>query len=279
MVDQDNYNNCKYCGGPTNEKVRKHNLVECQVCGLIFCNTIFSQDQLSKTYDDLYNNRASHYEYHTITQYKKLEQGLPVNIGYNRKRLIDKYIGNTHKSVLEVGSGVGVIGTYLKQLKVKNYLGLEIDKTTCLKSKRLGLNVLNKDFAYISKLPDQYDAVMLWEVLEHLQNFKLFLELAHHKLRKDGVLMFSVPNFDRARNYKFNKDRIYQDPPPIHLNFFTSQNIQTTLKLAGFKVEYLYKKRLPYLTFRTYRFYKLLLKALFLRFEGPTLYVVARKVD
>ena len=185
-------------------------IVECEHCKLVFCQKTFSQKELSDTYNNLYNSsKKTHYDVHTKYEFVKLQKETLPRIGFNRKRLIDIYCNNTSLKVLEIGSGIGLIGSYLRKKKIKDYLGLELDKETCKKAASLGLNVVNSDFSYMSKLDSRVDIIMLWEVLEHLQDIKLFLELSYQNTVPNGLLLFSVPNFNKIKNYRITKKQTH----------------------------------------------------------------------
>lgn len=270
------YKECKYCGSEYTVIYSKLNIVKCNSCQLVFSKKTFSQDELKEAYDYLYNKKEnSHYSAHTDSEYEKLVKGILPNIGYNREKVIKKYITkNSH--VLEIGSGVGLIGKYLEEQGVTEYLGLEIDSDTYLKSKKNGLNTMNEDFQYMQEIDKQFDVIMLWEVLEHLQDLELFIQMAYERLNQNGILMFSVPNFDKIKNYK-DKTRIYQDEPPIHLNFFTKKSIKNIFS-EKWKIDYLYVKKRPYLNFKSKNFYKMMLKTVIGQYEGSTIYVGVKKV-
>jgi len=275
------YTNCKLCRSTIKLINKTLNIVQGEECKLIFCKKEFTQDEFNTLYDELYNKmQNSHYSHHLKHEFKNLKIGVIPNIGWNRKRVIDKFTKATN-SVIEVGSGVGLIASYLKSIGVTDYTGIELDNDTFKKSKGLGLNTINGDFSLMENIDKNVDIVMLWEVLEHLQDMKLFLDLSYKKLKNDGILMFSVPNFDKIKNYPNSEkiDFIYQDNPPIHINFFTKKNIKTILNYAGFEVTYLYVKKMPYFSPFTREYYKMLFKAILGLYHGSSLFVVARKIE
>ena len=232
------YKTCKVCNSNTEIINEKYNLGQCNSCKLVFCLTIFSQDEFVKVYDELYNKANSHYKYHSVVEYNMLLENKKIKVGFYRSRLLKKHVLNKKcKSVLEIGSGVGLIGSYIRKNDDKiNYLGIEIDKESFDKSQTLGLNTINDDFKVMDKIEETFDVIMLWEVLEHLQDLKSFIESAYKRLNKDGKIILSVPNYDKIHNYKNRgKDVIFQDLPPIHLNFFTQKSIVNVFQLNHFK--------------------------------------------
>ena len=274
------YSCCKICEGKIKLINKKHNLVECANCKLIFCKSIFSQQEFVTVYDELYNNENSHYERHSKDEFNKILNGRSIKVGFNRSRLIKKTVLNGKcKSVLEIGSGVGLIGTYIRNHNdAIKYTGVELDKEAFEKSKILNLNTINGDFSVIEKIESNFDVIMTWEVIEHLQDLKLFLELANKKLNVNGKIILSTPNYNKIYNYpNREEDQIFQDLPPIHLNFFTPQNIKNIFELHEFKNCIVKVKKLPYLQLSSFMFYINVIKSFFNKYQGTTIYFEATK--
>jgi 2-polyprenyl-3-methyl-5-hydroxy-6-metoxy-1,4-benzoquinol methylase len=274
------FTKCKICSANVFKMNFTHNLVECEKCKLIFCNQIFSQDDFVKVYDDLYNKNKTHYEYHAQVEFNKLITNQKISIGINREKLIRKHIIHSKvQSVLEFGSGVGLIGMYIKKTKKSiKYSGIELDKISFEKSQKLGLNTYNGDFSIANSIEEKFDIIMLWEVIEHLQDLNLFLKIAHEKLNIGGKILLSTPNYNKIYNYKNRKtDQIFQDAPPIHLNFFTKTNMKNIFEINNFKKVKVNTKKTPYLNLKSFSFYFDLIKSFFGMYHGTTLYLVAEK--
>jgi 2-polyprenyl-3-methyl-5-hydroxy-6-metoxy-1,4-benzoquinol methylase len=274
------YKECKVCKNEVKLINEKYNLVQCCNCKLIFCATIFSQQQLVIVYDELYNNENAIYSNHSVVEYKRLLQNKKIKVGVFRSRLLKKYVlDGKCKSVLEIGSGIGLLGSYLRKKNdgVK-YVGIEIDKESFDKSQLLKLNTLNGDFMLMDKLEESFDVIMLWEVLEHLQDLNLFIQLAYKKLNVNGKIVLSTPNYDKIHNYpNRDKDAIFQDKPPVHLNFFTKENSSAIFEMNQFKNCKVVVKKFPYVDIKRKRFYLDFLKSLLKSYNGSTIYLVATK--
>jgi len=276
----ENFKRCKICNGEVKLVNKKNNLGECNRCKFIFCLTKFSQDEFVEVYDGLYNKKDSAYQRHSTKEFNKILNNYIIKVGLNRSRLIKKTILNKNcKSVLEIGSGIGLIGVYIRSKNDNiSYTGIEIDIETFKKSQKLNLNTINGDFKEIEKIDQSFDVIMLWEVIEHLQDLKLFMELAYKKLNANGKIILSTPNYERIYNYaKRDKDQLFQDAPPIHLNYFTNENIKNVFEFFHFNNCKVKVKKFPYLEITKSRFYYNSIKALFNRYHGPTIYVEATK--
>ncbi len=274
------FNSCKICNSDIKIVNEKFNLGECLNCGFIFCLNVFTQQEFIDVYDDLYNTQNNEYQRHSVIEFEKLVNKENIKVGIDRTKLIKNAILKTGcKSVLEIGSGVGLIGTYVTMHKKSiQYTGVELDKVAFEKSRKLGLNTINGDFSIMDTIEQNFDVIMMWEVIEHLQDLKLFLELAHKKLNPNGKIILSTPNYNKIYNYpNRKKDKIFQNEPPIHLNFFTPNSIKKVFELSGFANCTVKVKRFPYFEPKTLEFYRNMIKSTLGKHHGTTLYFFAIK--
>jgi 2-polyprenyl-3-methyl-5-hydroxy-6-metoxy-1,4-benzoquinol methylase len=106
-----------------------------------------------------------------------------------------KYIKSKDK-VLEIGAGNGA---FLNKLKNDKTLidALEFNKLAISSLKSQGYNVYNQTIEDFSNIKENYyDAVVLFQVLEHIPDVQSFLNAAIKSLKKGGKLIISVPNND-----------------------------------------------------------------------------------
>lgn len=269
------YNNCKVCGGEIALVNKEFNLAKCHSCQLVFSKSKFTDEEFVEKYKSLYNQGDKpQYFKHSSIEFNNLKKGT-IKIGFNRKYIISKEVKKSH-SVLEIGSGIGLIGCYLKQkVKLDDYLGIEIDQESHEKALSLGVHSISGDFKKMDSLSASYDVIMLWEVMEHIQDLDALFVLMKERLKNDGKILFSVPNFNKRLNYENYGDKIFQSGPPIHLNFFTKESIVNTLNRYGFEAIDIREKKLPYFNLsKTY--FKSLLKVFSFRYHGSTIYVSAK---
>lgn len=276
----ENFTTCKICNNEIETINVTYNLSQCKKCDFIFYAKIHTQEEFIKVYDDLYNNTNAMYKNHSVTEFNNLISKKKIQIGLNRSKLIDRNIFKSNcKSVLEIGSGIGLVGSYIRQKNPNiQYTGIELDSEAYKKSKQLGLNTINADFTEIKHLNNTFDIIMLWEVIEHLQDLKLFLELAYSKLNTGGKIILSTPNYNKILNYPDReKDQLFQSLPPVHLNFFTTDNIKTIFELNNFKNCNAVLKKWPYLEIKLISFYINIIKTIFKKHQGTTIYFEATK--
>lgn len=107
------------------------------------------------------------------------------------KRELDKH-GLRDKKILEIGSGKGIVVDFLRKDGFDCY-GVDLSPVEVLP----GLDkfiVAGTDFAYLDKdLRDSVEVVMLLDVIEHIEDPKLFLSRVGDNFVKADKLIMTVP--------------------------------------------------------------------------------------
>jgi len=110
--------------------------------------------------------------------------------------LLGKYISNQKSKILDMGCGPG---EFLALLKEKNYAdlyGTDILYRDALQNRlsadRFFCMDLNK--GAMPKPDNYFDAIIAWEVFEHLENPYHALREAYRVLKPGGVFIISMPN-------------------------------------------------------------------------------------
>jgi len=139
-----------------------------------------------------------------------------------------------HGKILDIGCGTGDTLMLFKHIGWDVY-GLDIDKSAIQVARTRGLRKV-KFGSY--KTMDFYrdtnfDAIRLYHVIEHLDNPKELLTLAHTKLKKGGELIIGTPNMNSFvarifRQYWYNLDC------PRHLYIFNPKQLTALLEKTGF---------------------------------------------
>lgn len=151
-----------------------------------------------------------------------------------KKRIVRKVTGLKTGSLLDIGSGTGHFLNIMKNggWRVQ---GIEVnDKARAFSVTGFGLNVVPGE--QISSLPsDNFDAVTLWHVLEHIQNpFTCMMEISR-MLKPGGVCIVALPNCSSFDARYFREFWAAYDVPR-HIWHFTPGTCRTFAEKAGFKV-------------------------------------------
>ncbi len=267
------YTSCKICKGSIKLQNKTFNLVECTSCKLVFCKKQYTQEQFIEVYDNLYNNTAQ-YNVH-IAEFEKLKNNSNVKLGRVKRKVLQYILGRKPTLVAEIGAGVGVAAKHCLDQGV-NYKGLELDRETVNRAQSIGLPIFCGDFKQLSDFDTSIDALVAFEVIEHLQDLNELFKILKRKLTPDGYFGFTVPNYSKRLNFENVNDRIFQSGPPIHLNFFTIKNIENIASYYNFEVIFCKEKKYPFFLWRNFDTYVNMIKGFFGHFRGPSLYVVLR---
>ena len=115
--------------------------------------------------------------------------------------------------VLEIGSGSGAFVEAATQKGI-DASGIETSESAVAAAKQRGIDVSLIELDDIVKESKEvYDAVVVFQVLEHVSDPRVFIEKAIALLKTGGNLIISVPNADSFLKRQFN----LLDMPPHHM--------------------------------------------------------------
>lgn len=167
----------------------------------------------------------------------------PIYFNVVRKEMIP-FVPREAKVVLEVGCGDGNFAELLLSRGATEVWGIEYEKDQAELAKKRMAKVLVGDVAeQLGGLPETYfDAIICNDVLEHLIDPYTVISKLKSKLKKDGVMISSIPNIRYFRNlfdYFFNKNWDYTDSgimDKTHFRFFTYRSIRKMFEANGYEV-------------------------------------------
>lgn len=124
-------------------------------------------------------------------------------------------------SCLDIGAGAG---TFAKSLLpfVSSVSCIELDRHLLKECQRLGLTTMTGDFLSID-IPQQFDLVTAWHVLEHVENAKMFVSKMKRLSKKHVVI--EVPH---SRRIKQKYDG--------HLHYFSEKSFRELLTKCGLEI-------------------------------------------
>jgi len=141
----------------------------------------------------------------------------------------------TNGKCLEIGCGSG---SMLKAISNLGWSVSGIERTPTI-AKQAQENCKNATiFESLETVPDgnRYDLIILFNVLEHLDNPDYFISKCNNLLNKSGRVIVVVPNFSSYQRIIFNKNWFHLDPPR-HLFHFTKDSLSILLERNGFSIE------------------------------------------
>lgn len=176
-----------------------------------------------------------------------------------------KYVPKDVKKTLEIGCGCGSFSALLKKQYGVESWGIEIEKNAALEAQKKLDKVINADAKEaLSGIPENYfDCIILFDVIEHLEDPYSLLCGLKNKLTNTGVIITSIPNVRYWSNFKelvIKGNWDYKEQGILdktHLRFFTHKSIIKMFNKLDFEI--LKLEGIHPTSSRTYRLVNLLL--------------------
>lgn len=228
--------NCDQCGGDDSRFYlaqrdrftgKEFNLVQCTFCSHIYLSPRPTQDELYKFYPAEYEAYKTNLEKDNPLENWHIKRALQLQLDFVEMH-------SQHKGkLLDVGCATG---NFLNTAQTNGWQveGVEPNESaTRYAREKYGLNIHNASVQNVSLPLNSYDVVTLWDVLEHLPSPKKSLLRIHDLLKKNGKLIFSIPNLSSFDRYIFKTKWIGWDAPR-HFNLYTESEIMVLLNETGF---------------------------------------------
>jgi SAM-dependent methyltransferase len=196
-------------------------LVRCDGCGLIYINPRPTAASIREFYPPWY---------WAPPPAKGTQPFLDRGMRKVLAALVRHYPGGR---VLDVGCGVGKMPALMRELGL-DAVGLEPYEHACsVARERYGLDVVCATLQDADLPHEAFDAVTLFDVLEHVHDPAGDLCKAHSLLRPGGSLFIKVPNVAALQARLFGQ-WWYALDPPRHLFHFSPVSLRRALEAAGF---------------------------------------------
>jgi SAM-dependent methyltransferase len=147
--------------------------------------------------------------------------------------LLNKYSpGNG--SILDVGAATGFFLNLARQRGWETY-GVEPSDYAAGLGRKKGIKIKTGVLEKSDFRPNSFDAVTLWDRIEHLPEPGATLQTIKRTLKRGGVLAINTPDSGSvlAATMRLNW---YQVAPPEHINLFHRNSLRTLLESYGFEV-------------------------------------------
>lgn len=214
-------------GGPV---IRFQNVI-CKSCGLVYRNPRPGSSELNDLYSKIYlekrhslaDEEAAFAFLKTVNQKNKGEQ-----VAEFLKGAVDG-----QSRILDVGSGLGLLGGFLHQKLGADTLGVEPSELSARVSEQVyGIPVFHGTFdAFLKTAAGRtFDCVLLHHVFEHFGDPLGKLREFGNILSEQGVLYIEVPNvvdFKKPISHFFDS---------LHLYNYSPATLAGILRLGGFKI-------------------------------------------
>ncbi len=223
----------------------KWNLMECTntQCGLVWLNPMPLQEDIGKAY----LNYFTHISCNENLQDEVIKKCIWLNawrvyrtllyltgIRAKRKKRNTMYLHDRRPGrLLDVGCGAGNF-LALMQSKGWDVEGQEVDhKASETALKTYGIRIRVGRLEDIGYPDDNFDAVVMSHVIEHINDPIAILKECRRILKPGGMLVVVTPNVESFGHRYFKSSYLGLDPPR-HLYLFTQRSLRHIAKTAGF---------------------------------------------
>ncbi len=234
--------NCSQCGEWNSEMITKtpdyelnseeeYEISRCLSCGNIYTSVRPNITTLFKKHypDDYLCYGGKEKFIINIDRIRIYRQAL------QRAKIVTKYLSKKSEAhILEIGCATGEllkVGSHKFGWKVT---GIEPNKRLCEKLLKEGFQVINSVMENAEIPKGCYDAVCLFNVLEHLWDSAYSLRRINNFLKQDGLAIIEIPDFDSTARKVFGKYWFLYHLPR-HLSHFNQESLNSLMKQSGFE--------------------------------------------
>jgi SAM-dependent methyltransferase len=205
-------------------------LVRCSTCGLIRQNPWLAWESLKSYYPEDY----SAYEPIIDRERSRLRRADRRYGMWKRLRSIERF--QPGGKLLDVGCGTGIFLAEAQRSGRWELMAVEPSPAAAKYVQReLNIPVINDRFIDADLPAGHFDAITLWNVLEHLDHPVGDLQRAAALLRPGGWLVFSIPNLESLEARIFGRYWLGWDLPR-HLYLFPQKQLRSILRGAGLRL-------------------------------------------
>lgn len=215
---------CPTCGSTDEalELEKDHmRIVRCRECDLVFVNPTFDEAH----YQQVYASQA----------YQEIVRELGINsheyrvnrFGAERVRLMGEHLRLSNgrpPRYLDVGCSTGFV-VEAAQARGWDAIGIDLNPSAIEFGRSRGLDVRTVALEDADLAAGSFDAVSLFDVLEHLLEPRRTIDACVKLLAPSGILFLYVPNFDSASRLLMGAHAHFIWPTH-HLNYYTPATIR-----------------------------------------------------
>jgi len=205
---------------------------ECSNCTLRFTQDVPNAETIGPYY------QSSAYVSHSDTKeglINKLYHFVREITLKSKRNLVEQYTGLQKGSLLDIGAGTGAFSNTMKEASW-NVTGLEPDGN----ARQVALNKFGLPLRDASAIYDlasnQFDAITMWHVLEHVHDLQGYLDKFSSFLKTEGKIFIAVPNYTSGDAVTYKEYWAAYDVPR-HLYHFSPKSMEMLAASKGFAVK------------------------------------------
>ena len=163
------------------------------------------------------------------TSYYEASRGIDEIVSNERLSRLEQF--SRKEALLEIGCNVGTFLGVARDRGWRSIVGIEPNSHAANVCENNGLNVINKPYSpdIVSELNQRFSAVVLTDVIEHLENLTELMSTIGELLTDDGVILVVTPNFSSI------VARFVQIKPLEHLIYFDKASLTNLFERYNFE--------------------------------------------
>jgi CMP-N-acetylneuraminic acid synthetase/2-polyprenyl-3-methyl-5-hydroxy-6-metoxy-1,4-benzoquinol methylase len=239
---------CPTCGSdqPAPELDKDHmHIVRCTACDLVYVSPTFDETHYKTVY------RSAEYQDIVRDLGIKSHEYRVQRFGRERIRIMSEHLHTPHPRMLDVGCSTGFVVEAARDAGW-DAIGLDLNPSAVEYGCSRALDLRNVALEDAGFGDASFDALSLFDVLEHLHDPVRTLRACTRLLRPGGILFLYVPNYDSASRLLMGRDAHFIWPTH-HLNYYTPVTLRDLLRREGMRTEYLATEGLDIVDYLWYR--------------------------
>ena len=231
-------------------------VAQCDGCGVVFMNPRIPPSLIGPFYPKSYytnqakENATSKWKAQARAILLRKKFGYPVTIPigligrlaalligpvWSRLAWFQHNIGFVSNGiVLDAGCGNGGVLSIYRNLGWRTF-GNEIGPESAALARKAGHDIFVGELQEARYAADSFDAVTLWDALEHIHNPAETMAEVFRVCRSGGQVYVYVPNFGSAYARRY-RDKWFMFTAPLHYYHYTAETLTALLQRSGFNV-------------------------------------------
>lgn len=227
------YNNCNYCKEKKAKLIYKLNnqkIFQCIKCSLVYIDK--QRTDLENLYNKNYYLKSESNMLANYTDYKDQEKIVKQNFSF-AYAYIAKSMNRNKNKLLDIGAGFGYFIKYLPS-NIQSQ-AVEVSKEA-VNALRLNTNskIYRGNFLDVN-IKNKFDFIVSYDVIEHQNDLMGYLSKIKSLLKRNGVVIFTTPDFGSPINKIFGK-RAPLIQPLYHNYYFTKDWFSKNMPRLGYKI-------------------------------------------
>lgn len=217
---------CLVCGTTQGADPVLGVLARCRSCGFVTWPEALSRD-VEAIYDEHYFTRVDYPDY--VGNESSLRRSMQRHLRQMAR------CGRLEGSLLEIGCAYGF---FLDEARrhFRRVMGIDVAASAVERAReRFGVDARAGRFLEMDFDGERFDAVCLWDTIEHLPRPDHFLGKIRTLVRPEGRLYLTTGDLS-SLNARLRGASWRQIHPPSHLHYFSRKTIRGLLERVGFKV-------------------------------------------